>query len=519
MPQAVRLASTLMVSVCCAVVISLASSPTDAAGAAPPDPVPPAWQFGAVETYHEPELADVSGVGWTRIIFYWSELERKGPDDWNEFHAPFDRIDREIAGGREVVGLLQSTPAWATDGIPFAGVPKGLYLSHDNPNNTWASFVREVVSRYEGRINRWIIWNEPDIPLGTYGAQWEGSIADYYQLLKVAYLAAHEANPDVIIHLGGFTYWHNPEYLSQLLTVASNDPTAAANNYYFDIVSLHIYFKPETTLDIVASEKQVLESFGLEKPIWINETNAPPYNDPMHEWHEPVFEITMEMQASFVLQQFALALSAEVERIALYKWADQPPLSPGFEPFGAIRTDGSPRPVLDTYQVVTRFYADTSRAVRYERPEMFQVVLYRPEHITRVLWARSPAPLVVGIPVLSDTMVAVDQSGQPVPITQDKGHYVLNLSGAPCEPDRECLMGGKPVVVIEKVAAQELRQIDISPMIIGSAETDVSGSPRVVPPTYLYRSEKNVPRIYIFVAMIALLTGLTFRYLPISKLT
>ena len=69
------------------------------------------------------------------------------------------------------------------------GVPRGLYLPIDDPNNLWAAFVRKVVKRYAGRIDHWIIWNEPDIEPPDDGIQWGGTVADYYQLVKVAYQA------------------------------------------------------------------------------------------------------------------------------------------------------------------------------------------------------------------------------------------------------------------------------------------------------------------------------------------
>ncbi|NDJ52437.1 MAG: hypothetical protein GYB68_05030, partial [Chloroflexi bacterium] len=238
-------------------------------------------RFGLVETYHQPDAADNLGVSWSRLLFYWSELQPEGPDSWNEFHAPLAWIDREIEAGRTVVGLLKSTPDWATEGSAYVGVPEGLYLPVDDPDNLWATFVRDVVTRYEGKVQHWIVWNEPDISSDAYGYQWEGSPQDYYQLLKVTYLVAKEIDPQITIHLAAMTYWHDPDYLDQVLTAAEQDPTAPENGYYFDVASLHIYFRPETTLFIVEETREQLATHGLgDKAIWINETNAPPFDDP-----------------------------------------------------------------------------------------------------------------------------------------------------------------------------------------------------------------------------------------------
>ena len=97
--------------------------------------------------------------------------------------------------------------------------------------------------RYAGRIDRWIIWNEPDIDDPTApGHTWDGDIAQFAQLQRVAYLAAKEANPDAVIHLGAFTYFWDPGYFDRFLDVLAADPDAAANDFYFDAATAHLYF-------------------------------------------------------------------------------------------------------------------------------------------------------------------------------------------------------------------------------------------------------------------------------------
>jgi hypothetical protein len=446
-------------------IVAVTLIPTFPATAQDDDPPPmPDPRFGVIEAYHEPDLADQLGIGWERIIFYWSELEKQGPDDWNWFHHPTAVLDREIEGGREIVGVLEHTPAWATKGIPGAGVPYGLYRPLDDPTNYWARFVRRAVRSYQGRIHRWVIWNEPDISLDTYGTQWQGTTEDYYQLVKTAYIVAHEVDPDIVIHLGGLTYWHNPNYLREYLTVASQDPTAAANGYYFDVISVHIYFRPDTTLEIINTIQTTLEDFGLgDKPIWINETNAPPYDDPAQEWINPPFQVTQEMQASFLLQEFALALSTGVERIAVYKWIDEPPPAPGFEPYGLLRPDRSPRPAYEAFRAIMQYYTGTQDAVLQESAQHRTVILQRGERTTRAIWARRPYRVVTVVPALADSALLVDRTGTKKTIHPLLGHYILTLEGAPCQPFKGCLlldnaacqllegclMDGSPLLLVE----------------------------------------------------------------------
>ncbi len=430
---------------------SLAVGPSFTQRTLAQDP-PPDIRFGAIEAFRDPVAAAEAGVGWERILFYWSELQPNGPDDWNGYHVPDEWLNLAAAQGREVVGLLKHTPAWATDGSPGCGVPRGLDLPVDDPGNLWATFVRQVAGRYAGRINRWIIWNEPDIVPGTYGAEWCGTPEEYYRLLKVAYLAAHQANPDVKIHLAGMTTWHDKTYLRRFLAIATQDPTGAEHGYYFDVVSLHIYFRPETVPQIFGETYAALSAYGLQKPIWLNETNAPPNSDPMWYMPQANYEVSLEEQASFLLQSFALALSAGAERIAVYKWLDND-LLPHFEPFGIIRPDFSHRPAFDAYKLITTHYAGTISARTDLHPLYTVVTLDRGARTTRVLWARTEADATVSLPALAAQAQLIDQTGAGHPIEPVNGQYTLTLPRARCADKRGCIIGGTTYLLVEDASA------------------------------------------------------------------
>ena len=423
-----------------------------ASAASPPDP-----RFGVVEAYDAPAQATLAGVGWERILFWWHQLQPNGSEDWNGQYFPDEILDRERAQGREVVGLLNNTPPWATDDEPLRGVPRGLYLSHDDPNNLWASFVRRVVSHYAGRIDHWIIWNEPDVWDGEHvGHTWTGSVEDYYQLLKVAYLAAKEANPNCVIHLTGLTYWWDwvygrRQYFERFLDVVAQDPTAPEHNHYFDVVTLHIYFKPQTVYEITSVFRQAMLEQGLDKPIWINETNAAPSHDPSRPVHEPRFVISLDEQASYIIQACALGLAAGVERIAVYKMIDKPgDVHANPEPYGLVRADGSFRPAFHAYQVVTTYFAGYREASLVRRGDIDQVTIDRGERTTTVLWNRSSVTQTIAVQAIAPQAILVDKEGQSRALTPDDGQYVLTLDGALCSDPTGCFIGGSPVLLVEE---------------------------------------------------------------------
>jgi len=409
-------------------------------------------RFGAVEAFWAPNEAAALGIGWERLLFYWNQLQPFGPADWNTLHVADEWLAEAAAQGRTVIGLLKNTPQWATDGPPSSGVPRGLFLPIDDPGNLWATFTRRVVSYYGERgVHHWIIWNEPDIAPDVYGHEFGGTVDEYYRLLKVAYQVSKAVDPSATIHLGGMTYWHDPGYLRRFLAVVKADPEAAPNNYFFDVISLHIYFRPETIPQIVGSTFGVQQELGIQplKPVWINETNARPNMDP--EWPVEVqsFYVDLEQQAWYIVQAYALGFYAGAARISVYKLVDIN-MSPGDESWGLVRPyDFSKRPAYFAYQNTIKYLSGFTYPVQRQQTAAYTIVgFYRPQGLTRVLWARGTAPLSLEVPALAPSGMLVDPiTDTKTPVTAVNGVYQIGLLGAVCHVD--CLIGGPPVFLIE----------------------------------------------------------------------
>lgn len=427
------------------------------APAAADDP-PPDVRFGAIEAWMAPEAARDLRVGWDRMLVDWHKYQPENADQWTPPPEDQERVNLTVAAGREMVLLLRGTPQWATDGKPYAGVPRGLRLPVDDPRNVWAGFVRRLVREYAGRVNRFIIWNEPDIAPDEYGVQFLGTVEDYYQLVKVAYLAAKQTNPRAQIHLGGLTYWHDVvfkrrPYLQRFLEVASRDPTARANNYYFDVVTVHIYFRTETVYAIITLFRDILRQAGLRHPIWLNETNAAPADDPQMPWHNAMFQLTMDQQAAFLVQAFALGLAAGAERVSVYKLAEIYPPLPGTDYNGLYRPDGSARPAVEAFRTITTHFAGVRRVSHFVNSRYHEVRLERENAVTRVLWARRDQSVLVSLMATrgAQRVVIYDHLGQALPLNFAGAlAYTFTLPAAVCrDPRLGCLVGGIPLLAVE----------------------------------------------------------------------
>ncbi len=412
-------------------------------------------RFGIIETYESPDDAIQSGAGWTRVRFQWAEVQADGPDGWTPTVTE-EQIDDEVEAGRLVVGLLIGIPDWARD---ENRLPIGLSLPFDDPDNTWANFVRETVGRYQGRIDHWIIWNEPDIwDANAPGHTWDGTEADFLQLQRTAYLTAKETNPTAVIHLAAMTYFWDAQfgreqYLNRFFQELTADPQAEANNYYFDILTAHLYFQPNLIYDVITEFDQIRKDNGIPyKPIWLVETNAPPLNDaswPVDNW---TLSVLLDEQAAFMPQVLASALAAGAERIAIYKLKDtEDDRQANPEPFGLLRLDGSPRPAFTTYQVAVQYLSDFITVRRKRWDEVGQIWLTQPGRTTTVLFSRLPAPQQAQVEATAETAALVTMWGEREEITAKDGFFTVDLPPALCTQSigDYCMIGGSTFYLVQ----------------------------------------------------------------------
>jgi hypothetical protein len=314
-----------------------------------------------------------------------------------------------------------------------------------------------MAQQYRGRIGHWVIWNEPDVwQEGHPGRTWEGSEADYATLLKTAYLAIKDVDPSMEVHLAGLTYYWDWEhgrrrYLDRLLEIIAADPEAAAHDFYFDAVVYHLYFNPSQTADVIRETRQTLNRYGMAgKAIWINETNAPPSEDPEEPpWSAPRFRVSLEEQAAFVLQQFAVAFAAGAGRVEFYKLQNSAGHPESIEPFGLLRADGTRRPAFTAFQVATTYLGNFRTARREDQGDVTAVTFDRGDGTTTVLWTGSRGDRQARVNAISPSALLVDERGNTTELAAVDGAYTVALPGAICTQQTSCFIGGAPRLLVE----------------------------------------------------------------------
>jgi hypothetical protein len=457
-------------------------------------PLPPVTEtdgrFGLVQGIQAPDLALQAGARWDRVIFPWSLIQKDGPNSWNELYFTDGNLRAQVQRGVTLVGVMMYTPQWASVDPPRGRPvdrPQGLSLPYNDPKNTWGQFVRKLAARQRGVVDYWAIWNEPDLFDPAIRYTWDGSYEEYFQLLKVAYLNIKEVNPQAKVILGGLAYWWDkeygrPPYLGPLFEVMARDPDRRRNGDYFDIVAVHTYNAPLNSYAVPLIMREILQARGLNKPIWINESNAIPYGDTANPLPYPPMAATLDQQASYVIQSMALALAAGVERYAVYKTIDENPEN-GSDLYGLVRNDRSLKPAYVAYQVGATYFSNAYTAVYSwpgsaevptpeqvksilasadKRPQFIwpaqvsQVVLERGRHRTTVVWNNTPADVTQAVSATATRATLVTKDGQATEIEAKGGRYTLDLPPSRHNADRRdysiYMIGGDPLIIDEQVA-------------------------------------------------------------------
>lgn len=475
---------------------------------APPPPVAAGdTRFGIAEGFRNPAAMADTHANWERIVLAWNDVQPQAPNDFSRLGQTIGnaQVQSEIARGVTLAGLLQFTPGWA-QANPDQGQrspPRNLNLPYDDPNNYWGQFVYQTVKFYAGRIDEWVIWNEPEFKPGDAGGgqsfTWQGSDAEFAQLLKVAYLAAKKANPNAVVSFPGTSYWTDQnsgraQFYARVLQVLASDPDAPKFGFYHDRVSLNLYRTADDVMRVFGIYKGIQAQYHIDKPIWLTESNSMPTDDQklgQCDHAGDAIKTTMQEQAAYAIQAFAVAAATGYERVGFYQMVDanactQPAV------WGVVRDDGSKRPVEDSLRtVITNLlgFGDAQfvplTRVTQNWPawpadpqsytpnwQVYQVVFDKAggQRVT-VLWngdgaaagspvnvggstPQPPGGLVVQIPAHGQGVRAIDKSGQAYPyFTTADGHRVVYLPPATAsfsgDPAGYHFIGGDPVLIVE----------------------------------------------------------------------
>lgn len=172
-----------------------------------------------------------AGVTW------WFVTGNRAPDQYD-----WTAIDRLVDGARsrhlKVRLQLSGTPDAVHPDLA-ATVPDTDRIWYpprtDAELAAWSVFVRDTVEHFRGRAGSYEMWNEPNIADFWKPAP---NPAEYAALLRRAYTAAKQADPDAQVVFGGLSH-NDIGYLQAYYKAAG--PDAAQHSWWFDTLDVHPY--------------------------------------------------------------------------------------------------------------------------------------------------------------------------------------------------------------------------------------------------------------------------------------
>lgn len=290
-----------------------------------------------------------AGSTWTRVGAFWPWADRdvRGPEevskrDWSvvdDYMWDARRHDQRIIGA--VVGYAR----WASGNEDPWYVPK-------DPA-PFAEFTVATVARYKGYTRSWEIWNEPN------GSFWKPKpdARAYARMLRLCYFAVKRSDPGAEVVFGPI-HRNDMGFLRATYQALRAYPDAAANDDFFDVLSVHPYADdraPEDTDPRFVTEsldrnfsglpkmKRVLEEHGDgHKRIVVTEMAWPVSDLPFAKG------VGLELQAAYLDRAYRMAQRWPWLDVMLwYGFKSHDPIE---EPFSMVETDLEPRPAFEAFR-------------------------------------------------------------------------------------------------------------------------------------------------------------------------
>jgi hypothetical protein len=293
-----------------------------AAPVAHPDPKSPFGVAGAMRwpdwgSFDRPADALLdTGAGWDREDFLWGLIEpHENQFDWTATDRIVDALQQRNVS---ILGIISYSANWATPSQEDDAQPSAVsFYPPDSSKYYW--FVHTLVTRYHGAVHYWEVWNEPNSDLFWKPRPDAHAYAD---LLKTAYRAIKDADPDAKVLTAGFAGNAVP-FLEEMLAAGAGDS--------FDILAIHPYAVPadpsqarqESRPDVhkmveveLAKYHAFLQRHNFNRPLWVTEVGWPAGN----------WQLDEQAQADYLAQAYAQMLaSGMADRVFWYSFKDEAP--------------------------------------------------------------------------------------------------------------------------------------------------------------------------------------------------
>jgi hypothetical protein len=406
--------------------------------------------------------------GWVRVNrrISWRLLQpTPGSSIQWSLLKDFENELRTIKGaGMKPLVILNDYPYWAVEIIREDGKPASCGPISASYFPAYAQFVRAIVDRFkapEFNVHDWELGNEPDVDpdkvgvdsqFGCWGDADEPNFRgeQYGEMLKVVYPQLKAADPAASVWIGGLLLdsptttdsdqGHPENFLKGILQAGAGGS--------FDIVAYHWYpsYKGSRidydlgiggqweawgggTIGKARYLRQVMQAYGVSKPLSINETGLGCANGPEDWYCKPPAGPTadfFDMQADYIVRTFTRGLGTGVSSLMWYTLN-----GPGWRNTALLDGAGNPRPAYYAYQVMiaqlenTRFHAIVNYGAGIEA-----YAFKRGPVQVHVVWSIADANRTISIPE-AKFVDAYQRDGQLINLIPSGGSYQVPVNFRP----------------------------------------------------------------------------------------
>ncbi len=290
------------------------------------------------------QAAQAAGFEAIVQLFSWREIEPTR-DEWH-----WEYSDSVLWGaeyyGLQVIVRLDRPPHWTME------------LSHEDFVAAYARFVRRVVTRYQGRVAGYIIWNEPNL-----AREWRDSApapAEYAQLLCAAYEAIREIDAEVPVVSAGLapTNDRTTTALDDRVFLAEMHQHGAGACY--SALGVHPYgfaYPPDDpagahdalNFNRLYEWKEIKAAHGQgDKPLWATELGWTTDATGEDAW----LAVTPRQQADYLVAAWRQARRDFPQLEVFTVWCLEHPDDAASAGYSLLDAEGNPRPAYNALQRV-----------------------------------------------------------------------------------------------------------------------------------------------------------------------
>ena len=219
----------------------------------------------------EYEMLGELGAVWLHRDFSWSTIQPS--EDTRNFLGFDTYVERGNAENKKIMGMLLYDVNWVHDKFGFSRERR----IREEQLPYYINYAVETVKRYNGkpgsmgRVDAWLIWNEPDLD-----RFWKGTKEEFYTLTRetaaaIRDLDAEEGTATVLIG-GVFSPLASDDWINGLFKSGAMEQV--------DCVAYHPYsFAPAGAVNVFNNFRKKIKPYGFADKIWVNEMGYPTFPD------------------------------------------------------------------------------------------------------------------------------------------------------------------------------------------------------------------------------------------------